>query len=638
MGRCSTRHSNSIRMAEMIPDRLPSGASMGERKIFALLQQLADDVIVYYEPVVAHRYPDFIVIIPSVGLLVIEAKGWYPTHISEANNVDVTINSRGQREICKHPLRQARQYQYQLMDIARRHPESAALFQSQGAHVGRFIFPFGHLVVLNNCTRQQLDDRGLSEVFPARRVLARDELESLSPHETIDRLKSYFDPWWAFSQLSERQISVLRAAIHPEIIISSPAEATHTEQPLAVLDLRQERNAYSLGEGHRIVHGVAGSGKTVILIARARLVAQDPNKQVLVLCFNRALAEYFQRLFTQTPNVTCLTFHQWGSQRNGVRFSEAEDEEVFGERLLKRLQRGDGDSQKYDAVFIDEAQDFSKSWFLCSKLALKEPDDGDLLIVGDGSQSHYRRSPFTWREAGINAVGRTINTRFDLDKNYRNTQQIVRVAAEFVSTAGEQTDPEAGLQIVRPNPDIALRSGPAPEMLVASTLEDELNVAVRKILAWREEGLKPSDIAVLYRANTDGWVKQLATALSKEVAVYWPHDLSGQFVDSAGVCLRTMHSAKGLQWRAVLVMRCDMLPFLLAPNIDRAEQERLERGLMYVAMTRAEMMLVFTRSTLNGFASRIQQLLNEPAHGALHAPVTARGLSCRSGSRWKSAN
>jgi hypothetical protein len=159
-----------MRMAEMIPDRLPSSASVGEKRVFELLQKLPDNVIVYYEPVVADRYPDFIVIIPSVGLLVIEAKGWYPNHISKADNVDVTINSRGQPETCKHPVRQAREYQYQLMDTARRHPETAALIQDQGAHIGRFAFPFGHLVVLNNCTRQQLDERGLSEVFPAQRA------------------------------------------------------------------------------------------------------------------------------------------------------------------------------------------------------------------------------------------------------------------------------------------------------------------------------------------------------------------------------------------------------------------------------------------------------------------------------------
>ncbi len=43
----------------------------------------------------------------------------------------------------------------------------------------------------------------------------------------------------------------------------------------------------------------------------------------------------------------------------------------------------------------------------------------------------------------MNAVGRTINTRFDLDKNYRSAREIIKVAAEFVSTNGEQNDPES---------------------------------------------------------------------------------------------------------------------------------------------------------------------------------------------------
>jgi hypothetical protein len=180
-----------VHMAEMIPDRLPHRASAGEKKLFALLQQLPDDVIVYYEPVVADRYPDFIVIIPNAGLLVIEVKGWYPNYIESANNVEVTINLRGQREVCKHPIRQARDYKYQLMDIARRHSEMAALLQQDGTHTGRFIFPFGHLAILNNCSRRQLDERGLSEVFPANKVLARDELEALSPVEIVDRRQCF---------------------------------------------------------------------------------------------------------------------------------------------------------------------------------------------------------------------------------------------------------------------------------------------------------------------------------------------------------------------------------------------------------------------------------------------------------------
>ena len=82
-------------MAEMIPDRLPSSASAGERKVFALLRQLPDEVIVYYEPMVADRYPDFIVIIPSVGLLIVEVKGWYPAHILKSQQ------RRGHRKLTR---------------------------------------------------------------------------------------------------------------------------------------------------------------------------------------------------------------------------------------------------------------------------------------------------------------------------------------------------------------------------------------------------------------------------------------------------------------------------------------------------------------------------------------------------------
>jgi superfamily I DNA/RNA helicase len=61
-------------------------------------------------------------------------------------------------------------------------------------------------------------------------------------------------------------------------------------------------------------------------------------------------------------------------------------------------------------------------------------------------------------------------------------------------------------------------------------------------------------------------------------------------------------------------MRIDMMPYIPKPDDNTTMQERVERGLMYVAMTRAEEMLAFTRSSLNGFALRIQQLLDHEKH------------------------
>jgi hypothetical protein len=59
---------------------------------------------------------------------------------------------------------------------------------------------------------------------------------------------------------------------------------------MRVMDLQQEQLARSLGEGHRVIHGVAGSGKTLILGYRAEHLARVCVKPILVLCYNKALA------------------------------------------------------------------------------------------------------------------------------------------------------------------------------------------------------------------------------------------------------------------------------------------------------------------------------------------------------------
>lgn len=52
-------------MARVIPDQLPKRASRGEVRVFELRQHLSDDCIVYYEPVIGKRYPDFLLISPT---------------------------------------------------------------------------------------------------------------------------------------------------------------------------------------------------------------------------------------------------------------------------------------------------------------------------------------------------------------------------------------------------------------------------------------------------------------------------------------------------------------------------------------------------------------------------------------------
>ena len=78
---------------------------------------------------------------------------------------------------------------------------------------------------------------------------------------------------------------------------------------------QQEQLARSMGEGHRVIHGVARSGKTMILGYRAQYLAQAlTNKPILILCFNRALAARLQQMVEErvlSATVSARSFHGW---------------------------------------------------------------------------------------------------------------------------------------------------------------------------------------------------------------------------------------------------------------------------------------------------------------------------------------
>jgi hypothetical protein len=354
-------------MAEMIPDRLPASATAGEKRVFAALERLPDACLVYYEPMVRRRYPDFIVVLPEVGVLVIEVKGWQLAELSHVDADTVAITRQDSPTVLQNPHRQAREYMFRLMNECARHPQAGLVMHKEGRHAGRFVLPFAHVAVLSNIARAKLDESPeLARLFPPATTIARDELaawEMLEPDDLRARLKDCFDPWWPFPKLVPTQVDVLRSVIHPEIVIH------RGEADLAVLDLRQERNARAIGDGHRIVYGVAGSGKTVLLIARAKMLAEDPDKRILVLCYNRLLAQHLQAALADQRAVTAMTFHRW--VRNcGIQFSKSEGHDAFGERQLARLQSDAGLRGRFDAVLIDEAQDWPRSWFQCARLAL----------------------------------------------------------------------------------------------------------------------------------------------------------------------------------------------------------------------------------------------------------------------------
>lgn len=619
-------------MAIMIPDRLPASASQGEKNTFALLQKLPDDCICYYEPVIGERYPDFVVIIPDLGVLIIEVKGWYRGQIERADTRDVTVRQDGLSRTHKHPVRQAREYMFELMNACHANRHASHLINHGGPYAGRFVFPFGHMALMSNITREQVRqaDFDVGEaVFGQGKVVMRDEMEALlalPADALVDAMRDWFDPSWTFPRLTASQVDSIRLIIHPEIIIEGTS--------LAVLDHKQEARARSIGHGHRLVYGVAGSGKTVVLLARARMLAKDASKRVLLLCFNKELARRFREELRGNPNIDAINFHGWVA-RNGVPLEDdysPEAEERRAKAFLQLLQAGGGEAGKYDAVLIDEAQDFNPLWFTCAKYALKQPDDGDLLIALDGGQNLYGRKTFTWKSVGVNAQGRVVSrTSYDFDRNYRNTRQILTVAAPFAAVNPSQDEDDA-LQSYRVDPAFAAREGPEPKSFAAQNRDAEIQAVVNSVQGWLQRGIRsegdayeplgPGDIAILYPRCPAALRPQLYALLEKLSKFSAVRLVSSAATNEArrgtgegpALTVGTIHSMKGLQFKAVLLIWADLLD-----GTGEAEWSRGDRALAYVGLTRAQSFLCISwakgTSLTTEIESAIASLVAEREHG-----------------------
>lgn len=625
----------------MIPDQLPHRASKGEERLFNILKRLPDDYIVYYEPIIENRYPDFVIICPDMGLMIIEVKGWYPKEIIAADHQSVFVKGLHGEARYNHPVRQARNYMLALMDQCRNQAASRRLLTKEGAHQNKFIFPFGHFAVLSNITSGNLASHptgNLISIFSVDKNVTRDLLVEWSDNPDLSAdnvrkiLQDKFDPFWKIPKLTEDQIDALRSAIHPEIVISSIIPSTSSisakpdvsdaAQSLKVLDLKQEQNARKIGNGHRIIFGVAGSGKTVLLVSKSRLISsQRPGDRVLFLCYNVALSAFLKSCLADCPNITVIHFDGW-SKSNGVVRRKKEPNESIGQRLLQVLENGDGDAHKYQMVLIDEAQDFDATWFKCALAAMEDPCDGDLVIVGDGSQGLYSNRVFSWSDIGIQARGRTLYKKFDLDKNYRNSKEVIELATLF-STCGDArnsmvTEDESGILSIQVDPDKCLRPTGIKPVLVRSDTRYEENTRVLKVVKDLLDGYwfgqtivplnpetDPKAIGIFYpyiSQYDQGVFSDLLKSLKELCPVIWMNKdrESRKRISEPGIKVQTIHSAKGLQYRAVILLWSDLLPMTFGTH-----NEVSSRRLLYVALTRAEDFLALSASSPSKLISEI---------------------------------
>jgi superfamily I DNA/RNA helicase/mRNA-degrading endonuclease RelE of RelBE toxin-antitoxin system len=242
---------------------------------------------------------------------------------------------------------------------------------------------------------------------------------------------------------------------------------------------------------------------------------------------------------------------------------------------------GQHGNSPYDFAVIDEAQDIGISQLRFFAALLGSTENG-LFFTGDLGQRIFQQ-PFSWKSLGVEVRGRSRTLRI----NYRTSHQIRMQADRLL--APESRDVDENVQ--KRGETISVFSGPPPwlERHQDNTAETE------SIAAWIKErladGINPEEVAIFVRSPVElGRAKEAIAKAGAKLNL-----LDEKMRPSSGcISVSTMHLAKGLEFRAVVVMACDHEVLPLQERIsavgdpgDLEEVYDSERQLLYVACTRA---------------------------------------------------
>lgn len=618
-------------MAYMVPETIPRGATAGERMLFECLKNhLPSDYIVYYEPEIRGRRPDFVIIGPDLGLVVLEVKDYKSNTIYQINHDDWILHKEGGGMVTtKSPLKQARDNARLLTDHLKK---DRNLLQDNSSYLK---FSYGYGTVFTRLKQEYFLKHNLYHVIEPQFVLCQDEVDpdedGFSPEILLEKIRGMFTVRNTKRYiLTNEDIQAIRFHLFPEVRIGAEftSPVRHQDQLLLSLhniktmDLHQENLAKQLGDKHRLIRGVAGSGKTLVLASRARLLAKaHPDWRILVLCYgitlSKSLKQMIEKMLNEpedlyemmnapgTPsaaNIEVYNFHEWLTQH--LKMSDT-DIPI----LLEKAQRKEAVLPMYDAILIDEGQDFEPDWLklLCQCL---NPTTQSLLLVEDRAQSIFRRKTSLAQDVGLDFRGRSKI----LTINYRNTAQIVQFAWNFFQAHSHlqnkvKSGTTEGVEIIPPQS--TKRKGPEPFIQRFQNIQEEMNFVSKSInFLTREKNIPYSEIAILYRVkNTHrvSYIDEIKNSLEQHGLPYtWVTEnaeTKRNFSrEENKVKISTIDSAKGLDFRAVFIVAVENMPFPLE------EIEEREVSLLYIAMTRALEWLFLTYSGHSTFTQFLDEV------------------------------
>ncbi|WP_164700300.1 NERD domain-containing protein [Modestobacter sp. KNN46-3] len=512
----------------------PTFESAAEQSfVQALRDQLPDDAVLFcnlrFTDRSGDREADVIVAWPGVGVAVIEVKGgsvslregqWWQT---------------GGKSKAIHPVEQALKCKYALRDFLYRHPR-----WSRGNPRSN------HFVALPTTV--------LPTDFAAPDAPRSLVIDSTETSHAAGRIES------ALRRTEEEHdaptpddVDLLVDCLAGTAIPQADLVADLAERE-AACDLLTHAQAkvldYLSGNPRVEIRGGAGSGKTWLAIEKARRLTSD-GQRVALMCYSRGLAEYLRRCVLTLPArqrpVYVGTFHNLGISW-GVAPGSDDDSSYWEQQLpetMASLAEGLPAEERFDAIVIDEAQDFAESWWPAVLAALRHPDDGCLYVFSDEGQRVFARQ-------GRPTVPLV---PIELPENLRNTKQI---AGTFSSLAPAQMRIRGGSGV--------------PVRFLPCAAEDAISVADDAADALLGEGWPPESLALLTTYSRHPvQVERQAAGQDAYWATYW---------DGDDLFYGHVLGFKGLERPAVV----------LAVNGFRSEERA--REMLYVGLSRARDLLV----------------------------------------------
>ena len=247
-----------------------------------------------------------------------------------------------------------------------------------------------------------------------------------------------------------------------------------------------------------------------------------------------------------------------------------------------------GKRPPFDFVVVDEAQDLSVAQLrLLAALGAGRPNS--LFFTGDLGQRIFQQ-PFSWKALGVDVRGRSRTLRINYRTSHQIRTQADRLLGKQVSDVDGNVEERGGT--------ISLFNGPEPAVEVLNSLAGEAEAVGRWLAERRAEGMKPHEVGVFVRSTAE--LARARAAVEAAGLVYKVLDDNVE-VTSGHVSISTMHLAKGLEFRSVVVMACDdeVVPLqariaAVTDDMDLEEVYNTERHLLYVACTRARDHLLVT--------------------------------------------